>query len=86
MRINARLDTEHSRKLDFLLRMTNQKISDIVKCAIDVYYEQVKSTRPRPAETLRASGFVGFAKADPELSATYKERLGEALSTKHDHR
>ena len=37
MRINARLDTDRSRKLDFLLRMTNQKISEIVKRAIDVY-------------------------------------------------
>ena len=86
MRINARLDTQHSRKLDFLLETTHQNISELVKCAIDVYYEQVRSTRPRPAEILEASGFVGFAKADPELSATYKERLGEALSTKHDHR
>ena len=86
MRINARLDEDRSHKLRFLLQATNQKISEIVKRAIDAYYEQIKSARPRPAEILNASGFVGSGKADPALSATYKRRLGESLAAKHDHR
>ncbi len=86
MRINARLDPDRSRKLDFLLRMTDQKISEIIKRAIDSYYEQVRRSRPRPAEILTAAGFVGSAKADPDLSARYKDRLGESLAAKHDHR
>lgn len=86
MRINARLDPDRSRKLDFLLRMTDQKISEILKSAIDLYYEQIRSARPRPAEILGATGFVGSARAGPELSTRYKERLGESLATKHDPR
>ena len=86
MRINARLDEDRSYKLRFLLQATNQKISEIVKRSIDVYYEQIQNTRRRPAEILNASGFVGCGKADPDLSATYKRRLGESLAAKHDHR
>lgn len=86
MRINARLDEDRSRKLEFLLRVTNQKISEVVKRAIDIYYDRVQDTGASPAEILTSSGFVGFAKADPDLSATYKQRLGKSLAAKHDHR
>ena len=86
MRINARLDPDRSRKLDFLLRITDQKISEIIKQAIDVYYERVRRARPKPGDILTATGFVGSAQAGPDLSSRYKERLGESLAAKHDHR
>ncbi len=86
MRVNARLDQDHSQKLAALVQMTELKISEIIKRAIDVYYDQIKGQRSSPAEVLTASGFVGFAKAAPNLSETYKDRLTASLAAKHDHR
>ncbi len=82
MRVNARLDQDRSQKLAALVQMTELKVSEIVKRAIDVYYDEIKGTRSSPAEVLTASGFVGFAKADPNLSETYKDRLTESLAAK----
>ncbi|MEE8523389.1 MAG: ribbon-helix-helix protein, CopG family [Thermoanaerobaculia bacterium] len=86
MRISARLDQNRSQKLDFLANATHLGTSEIVKRAIDVYYDQVHEARPRPAEILERSGFVGCGEADPELSERYKERVAELLATKHGHR
>jgi len=86
MRINARLDDSRSQKLDFLARATHLSTSEIVKQAIDLYYEQVKSARPRPAEALSASGFIGCGEASPDLSDRYKEEVLSFVTAKHDHR
>ena len=86
MRINARLDDSHSQKLEFLIRVTSLGISDVLKRAIDVYYDQVYATRPQAAEILGRSGFIGCAEAEPDLSERYKEDLQELLAAKHDHR
>ena len=58
IRINAHLDESRSRKLEFLSRATDLSTSDILKQAIDLYYEQVRSRRPPPAEVLSDSGFI----------------------------
>ncbi len=86
MRINARLDDSRSQKLDFLVRATSLGISEVLKQAIDAYYEQVRTIRPRPAEILSRSGFVGCGEADPELSERYKDDLRTLMAAKHDHR
>jgi len=86
MRINARLDDTHSQKLEYLKRATNAGVSEVVKEAIDVYYERVKSTRPRAAEIFTESGFVGIAEGPEDLSTRYKEVLTEDLETKHGDR
>jgi hypothetical protein len=44
-----------------------------VKQALDLYYEQVRSRRPVPAEVLKATGFIGCGEAPPDLSERYKE-------------
>ena len=75
MRINARLDESRSRKLEFLSRATDLSTSDIVKQAIDVYYDQVRGQRPRPAEVLSNSGFIGCGEASSDLSERYKETV-----------
>ena len=86
MRINARLDESRSRKLEFLSRATDLSTSDIVKQAIDVYYDQVRGQRPPPAEVLSNSGFIGCGEASPDLSERYKETVRELVAAKHDHR
>ena len=86
MRINARLDESRSRKLEFLSRATDLSTSDIIKQAIDVYYEQVRSRRPSAADVLNGSGFVGCGEASPDFSSSYKEAVRGLVAAKHDHR
>ncbi len=86
MRINARLDEARSRKLVYLTRTTHRCTSDVIKRAIDVYYEQVKHAQLNPEEILKRTGFIGCGEAANTLSEHYKEALSESLSSKHDHR
>lgn len=86
MRINARLDEIHSQKLEFLKRATNAGVSEVVKDAIDAYYERVKGQKPSAAEIFWKSGFVGIAEGPEDLSARYKEYLAEGLEAKHGDR
>ncbi|MGA8262622.1 MAG: hypothetical protein WB783_20630 [Arenicellales bacterium] len=86
MRINARLDENRSRKLGYLKRITGAGVSDILKLAIDVYYDQMKQTRGDPAALLRQSGFVGCGSGPADLSERYKEELAQMIGTKHGHR
>ena len=82
MRIDVRLDDSRSQKLDFLARATHLSTREIVEQAIDLYYEQVKSTRPRPAEALSASGFIGCGEAVSDLSDRYKEEVLSFVTAK----
>lgn len=86
MRINARLDESRGQKLEYLSRATHLSTSEIVKQAIDLFYEQVKSRRPLPAEVLKASGFIGCGESSPDLSDRYKEEVKSLVAAKHGHR
>ncbi len=86
LRINARLDESHSRKLDYLKRVTGSGISKVIKRAIDTYYERVKTTKGDPAGLLHRAGFIGCAEEPTDLSEHYKEELAGMLVKKHDNR
>lgn len=86
MRINARLDKQHSERLGYLQKVTGKSVTDIVKEAIDVSYErQVRSGR-HGLDLLRDGAFVGCAEADENLSSNYKQEIGKILDRKHDRR
>jgi hypothetical protein len=86
MRINARLDDDHSRKLKFLRRATGAGISDVVKQAIDLYYERLRQTSEKPGEALAKAGFVGCGEGPADLSDIYKDVLQAELPGKYGHR
>ncbi len=86
MRINARLDEDHSEKLTYLARTTGASITEIIKRAIDTYFEQCGNSVGNAAEILTASGFVGCGEEAPALSEHYKDELKRSLATKHAHR
>lgn len=86
MRISARLDEDRSHKLEYLTRATHEGTSEVVKRAIDAYYEQVKVARLPAADVFRRTGFVGCGEAEPELSEHYKDELDKGLEAKHDSR
>ncbi|MCB1034523.1 MAG: CopG family transcriptional regulator [Acidobacteria bacterium] len=86
MRISARLDEERTQKLEFLTEATHLGKSEILKAAIDVYYQQFAASRPNPAEVLRRTGFIGSGEGPSDLSSRYKELLTEDLAAKHGYR
>ncbi len=85
MRINARLDEDRRRKLEYLMRATGSRVSDIVKQAIDVLYDRAERSRGRPEKLLTRSGFVGCGEASVDLSVQYKDELKETIPAKHGH-
>ena len=86
MRINARLDEDHQRKLEYLMRVSGLRVSDIVKQAIDVLYERAKQTGGRPEGLLTRSGFIGCSGGPEDLSVSYKDELEASIRSKHGHR
>lgn len=86
MRINARLDEDHRRKLEYLMRATGSRVSDIIKQAIDVLYERAEQAKGRPERLLTSSGFVGCGEGAEDLSVTYKDELTNSIKAKHGHR
>lgn len=87
MRINARLDPERSRKLEFLKRRDQVGTSEVVKRGIDALYDEVKNEGSRSAyEILLESGFIGCGEGPEDLSVNYKEELTRSLAAKHGYR
>lgn len=74
-RINARIDDELARKLEELGELTGQSASAILKAALDAYYARVRATPGHAKQALLATGFVGCAAAEPDLSVSYKDKL-----------
>jgi hypothetical protein len=86
MRINARLDDDRTRKLQYLVSRTGANISEVIKQAIETYYQEVFSRKNKPGNLLHQSGFVGCADGDAGLSERYKEAFRQGVEVKHDHR
>lgn len=86
MRINARLDEEQTRKVNFLKEATDSSVSEIIKHALDQYYEDIRKTQINTIDLLRKTGFIGCSDGPSNLSTTYKAKLAKGLKSKHDHR
>ncbi|MBR8832829.1 MAG: CopG family transcriptional regulator [Stigonema ocellatum SAG 48.90 = DSM 106950] len=86
MQINARLDEEYTNKIAYIQQQTNQGVTDVIKSAIDLYYQQLQQNSLDPLLALTESGFVGCAEADPNLSVNYKSVLKDALKAKYGNR
>jgi predicted transcriptional regulator len=86
MRLNARLPEELARKLEALERATGQTTSNVVRAALERYFDQVCGPSRSARDAIRESGLVGCGEAEVDLSTTYKSRLHEGLGRKHGHR
>ena len=85
MRINARLDPEHSQKLEQLRKYTKLSVSDIVKRAIDVMYAQQTADPKMKLKTLLNSDFIGCFSDEPDLSENSEDIAQRILSNKDSH-
>ncbi|BAZ65392.1 hypothetical protein NIES4106_01300 [Fischerella sp. NIES-4106] len=84
MRINARLDEEHANKLTYIQQQTHQAVTDVIKFAIDLYYEQLQHQQQKnPLELLTQTGFIGCGEADANLSVNYKSILKDGFKAKY---
>lgn len=86
MRLNARLTDELSKKLLALERTTGQSRSDIVRAALERYFEETPVPGRSVRDAIHESGLIGCGEAEADLSGSYKSRLRESLERKHGHR
>lgn len=86
MRINARLDEDSEKKLEYLAKKYQYSQSDLIRAAINALYDLTRKNSAPACGSLLQSGFVGGGSAESDLSDTYKQYLLEGLSKKHDHR
>jgi len=86
MRINARLDTEYASKLAYIQQQTHQGVTDIVKSALDLYYQQLQTEQKIPLELLTQANFIGCGEGDGKLSTNYKTILKTGWQKKYGHR
>ena len=87
MRVNARLDSDRASKFNYIRQRTNQGTSEIMKAAIDIYYERLRQeTTVKPLQLLQQAGLIGCAEGEPDLSVNYKQYLTESLNEKYGHR
>jgi len=81
MRVNARLDAETHRQLEYLLEATGSGVSDVLKASLAHYYQKVRAEQTPRLRHLSASiGKVGSGRSDVSVRA--KELLTDAVGGK----
>ena len=81
MRVNARLDVETQRQLEYLLDATGSCVSDVLKASLAHYYQKVRAEQTPRLRHLSASiGKVSSGRSDVSVRA--KELLTGTLAAK----
>jgi hypothetical protein len=78
-RLNARIDGALARKVAYLRARTRSRTTDVVKAAIEAYYDKVRASEQ--AAVLLAD-FVGCGSSESNLSTRYKQLLKSSLARK----
>ncbi len=82
MRLNARLDPQHEEQLLEIQKLTHDSVSEVIRRALEVYHHTI-CERPEVAkDVLYASGFVGCATVESDLSTNYKAELNKSWDSK----
>jgi hypothetical protein len=86
MEITAQVTEAEASKIAFIQQQTNQDISEIMRQAIDLYYDHLQTPLEPSLQILEESGFIGCCSVESDLSTTYKSVLSTQLNQKYDHR
>ncbi len=86
MQINTQLNESDASKLAYIQQQTNQDVTEVVKHAIDLYYQQLQVKHKNPLALLEQAGFIGCGEAEPNLSVNYKSVLQTKLQSKYGNR
>lgn len=81
MRVNARLDEESQRQIDYLTQTTGMPVSHVLRESVGHYYRQVRSQRAGPKQLLALVGKGQSGRSD--IASDVKAGLSEALAEKH---
>lgn len=86
LQIHAELDSVSADKLAYIQQQTHQQdMNELIKSAIDLYYQTLRLPSQTPLETLMQTGFIGCGSAEPDLSVNYKVLLQADFQHKYDH-
>lgn len=83
MRINARIDEKQLKQLEQIKQQEQMTTTEVVKRALDQYFQYQKSKKQLKIDNLLTSDFIGCAEGPADLSDTYKQKQSEALIEKH---
>jgi hypothetical protein len=83
MDLTIQLDETSANQLSYIQQQINQTTPEIIRQAIDLYYNQLQQHPTDPLSVLKTSGFIGCGKADPNLSKDYKLILKTDWNAKH---
>jgi hypothetical protein len=86
MEIKTQITEAEANKIAFIQQKTNQDISEILKLAINLYYNHLQTPLEPSLQILEQSGFIGCCSVESDLSTTYKSVLSNQLNQKYDHR
>ena len=81
MRINARLDEDTQRQIEYITAATGQSVSHVVRESLARYYLEIKARQRPPMKFLALIGLGDSGRDD--LSTDYKQVLAESLAAKH---
>lgn len=82
MRVNARLDDESQRQLEYLLEATGSGVSDVLKASLAHYYSAVRADRaPHLTHLLAFTAKSGSGRSD--VSVRVKELLTDSTAAKN---
>jgi len=82
MRVNARLDDESQRQLEYLLEATGSGVSDVLKASLAHYYSAMRADRaPRLTHLLAVTAKSGSGRSDVSVRA--KELLTDSTAAKN---
>jgi hypothetical protein len=85
MQLNVQLTEDEAAQLSYIQGQTQQTPDEIVKRAIDVYYQQFHGQHSDSLTRLKQSAFVGSFAAEEDLAANSKSILHSIFQQKHDH-
>ena len=86
MHIKTELTEADANKIAFIQQQTQQDIDEILKSAIEMYYQNLQASQKSPLQILEETGFIGCCSVENDLSTTYKSVLAEELEKKYDPR
>jgi hypothetical protein len=85
--LNTQIDLETTDKLTYIQQHTQQELPDILRAAINDYYQKLKHKKKKtPFELLEESGFIGCSSVESDLSINYKDVLATELEKKYGNR
>ncbi len=82
MRVNARLDDETQKQINYLTQSTGHTVSHVVREAIAMYHSKVREQQPRPKSKFLALAGTGDS-GRSDIASNVREHVMQILQAKH---